>query len=73
MTLMIELCVPLALQVLVNKKEISGEEIDFIVNNYPAHTPASHILEETDPGALPFFKQEQQEGSEKEYNLLSTW
>ncbi|PSR91429.1 Inactive ATP-dependent zinc metalloprotease FTSHI 1 like [Actinidia chinensis var. chinensis] len=59
-------------KVLVNKKEISGKEIDFIVNNYPAHTPASRILEETDPGALPFFKQEQEEGSEMEYNLLST-
>lgn len=57
-------------KVLLNQKEISGEEIDFIVNSYPPHTPTSRILEEKDPGSLPFFKQEQ-ESQELEYSLLT--
>lgn len=56
-------------KVLLNQKEISGKEIDFIVNSYPPHTPTSRILEEKDPGSLPFFKQEQ-ESQELEYSLL---
>ncbi|KAF5938530.1 hypothetical protein HYC85_022789 [Camellia sinensis] len=57
-------------KVLLNQKEISGEEIDFILNSYPPHTPTSRILEEKDPGSLPFFKQEQ-ESQELEYSLLT--
>ncbi|XP_031280931.1 probable inactive ATP-dependent zinc metalloprotease FTSHI 1, chloroplastic [Pistacia vera] len=48
-----------AVKVLLNQKEISGEEIDFILNNYPPQTPLSHLLEEESPGTLPFIKQEQ--------------
>ncbi|CAL5433414.1 unnamed protein product [Camellia sinensis] len=57
-------------KVLLNQKEISGKEIDFILNSYPPHTPTSRILEEKDPGSLPFFKQEQ-ESQELEYSLLT--
>ncbi|XP_034710030.1 probable inactive ATP-dependent zinc metalloprotease FTSHI 1, chloroplastic isoform X2 [Vitis riparia] len=46
-------------KVLVEQKEISGEEIDFILNNYPPQTPVSCLLEEENPGSLPFGRQEQ--------------
>ncbi|MED6132000.1 putative inactive ATP-dependent zinc metalloprotease FTSHI 1, chloroplastic, variant 2 [Stylosanthes scabra] len=36
------------------KKEISGEELDFILNNYPPQTPVRVLEEEDDPGYLPF-------------------
>lgn len=60
-----------AFQVLLNQKEISGEEIDFILDNYPAHTATNLILEERDPGSLPFFSQKQEQDTELEYRLLS--
>ncbi|RVW15499.1 putative inactive ATP-dependent zinc metalloprotease FTSHI 1, chloroplastic [Vitis vinifera] len=44
--------------VLVEQKEISGEEIDFILNSYPPQTPVSCLLEEENPGSLPFGRQE---------------
>ncbi|KAK3228122.1 hypothetical protein Dsin_007984 [Dipteronia sinensis] len=56
-------------KVLLNKKEISGEEIDFILNNYPPQTPLSLLLEEENPGTLPFIKKEQ--GNEFEYALVN--
>lgn len=55
------------MQVLVNQKEISGEEIDFILNKYPPQTPISLLLEEENPGSLPVFNQA--EGRELEYAL----
>lgn len=58
------------LQVLLNQKEITGEEISFIIRNYPPHTPTSLILEERDPGSLPLFRRSQEEENEVEYNLL---
>lgn len=57
-------------KVLLNQKEISGEEINFIIKNYPPHTPTSLILEERDPGSLPLFRHSQEEENEVEYNLL---
>ena len=63
---------PFALQVLLNQKEISGEEIDFILDSYPPHTPINLILEEGDPGSLPFFSQKQKQDTELEYSLLSS-
>ncbi|XP_020581886.1 probable inactive ATP-dependent zinc metalloprotease FTSHI 1, chloroplastic [Phalaenopsis equestris] len=42
-------------KVLLDKKEISGDHIEFILDNYPAMTPARAVLEEKDPGSLPFF------------------
>ncbi|XP_017226438.1 probable inactive ATP-dependent zinc metalloprotease FTSHI 1, chloroplastic [Daucus carota subsp. sativus] len=56
-------------KVLLNQKEITGEEINFIIKNYPPHTPTSLILEERDPGGLPF-RQSQEEESEVEYSML---
>lgn len=47
------------IQVLLEQKEISGEELDFILNKYPPQTPISNLLEEENPGRLPFVKQEQ--------------
>jgi hypothetical protein len=58
------------LQVLLNQKEISGEEIDYILNNYPPQTRLSLLLEEENPGILPFFKQELE--NELDYALLTT-
>ncbi|KAL5750131.1 hypothetical protein ACOSP7_024734 [Xanthoceras sorbifolium] len=58
-----------AVKVLLNQKEISGEEIDFILNNYPPQTQLTLLLEEENPGTLPFIKQEQ--GSEFEYALVN--
>ncbi|KAK6263271.1 hypothetical protein QUC31_009087 [Theobroma cacao] len=49
-----------AVKVLLNQKEISGEEIDFILNKYPPQTPLSLLLGEENPGSLPFIKQEQE-------------
>ncbi|XVF12947.1 hypothetical protein REPUB_Repub08aG0164200 [Reevesia pubescens] len=55
-----------AVKVLLNQKEISGEEIDFILNNYPPQTPLSLLLEEENPGSLPFIKQEQEQEQERD-------
>ena len=57
------------IQVLVDQKEISGKEIDFILNKYPSQTPISLLLEEENPGSLPFNKQEEEQ--ELEYALLT--
>ncbi|OMO79789.1 Peptidase M41 [Corchorus capsularis] len=47
-------------KVLLNQKEISGEEIEFILDKYPPQTPLSLLLNEENPGSLPFIKQEQE-------------
>ncbi|XVE58083.1 hypothetical protein DITRI_Ditri04bG0142000 [Diplodiscus trichospermus] len=49
-----------AVKVLLNQKEISGEEIDFILNKYPPQTPLSLLMKEENPGSLPFIKREQE-------------
>lgn len=59
------------LQVLLNQKEISGEAIDFIIDNYPPHTPTSLILEERDPGSLPLFQQSREQDQASDYSLLA--
>ncbi|KAG6577136.1 putative inactive ATP-dependent zinc metalloprotease FTSHI 1, chloroplastic, partial [Cucurbita argyrosperma subsp. sororia] len=43
-----------AVKVLINQEEIVGEEIDFILDNYPPQTPISVLLQEENPGSLPF-------------------
>lgn len=58
-----------AVKVLVDQKEISGEEIDFILNKYPPQTPISLLLAEENPGSLPFIKQEEEH--DLEYALLT--
>lgn len=45
-------------RVLLDRKEISGDEIEFILNNYPAETPVNLVLEEENPGSLPFIEAE---------------
>ncbi|KAE8717160.1 FtsH extracellular protease family isoform 2 [Hibiscus syriacus] len=50
-----------AVKVLLNQKEINGEEIDFILNMYPPQTPWNLVLEEENPGNLAFIKQEQEQ------------
>lgn len=59
-------------KVLLNHKEIRGDDIEFIIDNYPPQTPTSLVLEERDPGSLPFFEQKQAELDEVEYSLLSS-
>ncbi|KAK9145525.1 hypothetical protein Sjap_005428 [Stephania japonica] len=41
-------------RVLLDKNEISGEEIEHILDKYPAETPITLLLEEENPGSLPF-------------------
>ncbi|KAL8138811.1 hypothetical protein V2J09_004812 [Rumex salicifolius] len=48
-----------AVKVLLEHKEISGVEIDYILDKYPPDTPVSLLLEEENPGSLPFFIEEQ--------------
>lgn len=43
-------------KVLLDSKEISGDQIDFILNNYPAETPVKLVLDEKSPGSLPLFR-----------------
>ena len=54
---MLLICLLLALQVLLNQMEISGEELDFILSKYPPETPLNILMEEENPGSLPFFKE----------------
>lgn len=57
-------------KVLLIQKEISGAEIDFIIDKYPAETPISQLLEEENPGSLPNFNEEQ--GYEIEHALTTS-
>ncbi|KAL7159897.1 hypothetical protein ABFS83_01G058300 [Erythranthe nasuta] len=56
-------------KVLIDQKEINGDEIDFIIDNYPPQTPTSLVLEERNPGSLPFFEQNEVQSNELEYTL----
>ncbi|XP_077212557.1 ftsH extracellular protease family [Tasmannia lanceolata] len=47
-----------AVQVLLDKNEISGNHIELILDRYPAETPVNLVLEEENPGSLPLFKEE---------------
>ncbi|KAJ7945062.1 ATP-dependent zinc metalloprotease FtsH [Quillaja saponaria] len=58
-----------AIKVLLDQTEISGEEIEFILNTYPPQTPIQLLLEEKNPGSLAFFNREQ--GRDLEYALLN--
>ncbi|KAG8659036.1 probable inactive ATP-dependent zinc metalloprotease FTSHI 1, chloroplastic [Manihot esculenta] len=58
-----------AVKVLLNQKEISGEDIDYILNNYPPQTRLSLLLEEENPGSLPFSRKV---GGELDYALLTS-
>ncbi|KAL6556449.1 putative inactive ATP-dependent zinc metalloprotease FTSHI 1, chloroplastic [Orobanche gracilis] len=60
------------IKVLLDRKEISGQEIDFILDNYPAETPTSVLLEERNPGSLPNLEHEQAHVNELEHNLLTS-
>lgn len=42
-------------KVLLNQKEISGAEIDHILDKYPAETPINLLLEEKNPESLPSY------------------
>ena len=43
-------------QVLLDSKEISGDQVEFILNSYPAETPVKPNLEEKSPGSLSLFR-----------------
>ncbi|XP_029120493.1 probable inactive ATP-dependent zinc metalloprotease FTSHI 1, chloroplastic isoform X2 [Elaeis guineensis] len=43
-------------KVLLDNKEINGDQIEFILNSYAAETPVKLVLEEKNPGSLPFFE-----------------
>ncbi|KAD2394491.1 hypothetical protein E3N88_41468 [Mikania micrantha] len=47
------------IKVLLRQMEMTGDEIDYILDKYPPNTPTSRLLEEGDPGSLEFFKQTQ--------------
>ncbi|CAN4127238.1 unnamed protein product [Withania somnifera] len=59
-------------KVLLNRREISGDEIDLILSHYPPNTPTSLLLEERDPGSLPFFDENQEQHNNIEYSLSSS-
>lgn len=48
------------MQVLLDNKEISGDQIEFIIDSYPAETPVKLVLEEKNPGSLPDFHVERE-------------
>ncbi|OVA00957.1 Peptidase M41 [Macleaya cordata] len=56
-------------KVLLDKKEISGEQMEFIIDKYPAETPINLLLQEENPGSLPFFEIEN--GRDLELSLLT--
>ncbi|MBA0583841.1 probable inactive ATP-dependent zinc metalloprotease FTSHI 1, chloroplastic [Gossypium raimondii] len=60
-----------AVKVLLNQKEINGGEIDYILNKYPPQTPLNLVLEEENPGSLPFIKQEQEREPDLQQVLLT--
>ncbi|VVB11889.1 unnamed protein product [Arabis nemorensis] len=41
-------------KVLLSQKEMSGEAIDYILDHYPPQTPLNSLLQEQNPGSLPF-------------------
>ncbi|KAJ0986117.1 hypothetical protein J5N97_004473 [Dioscorea zingiberensis] len=45
-------------KVLLDNKEINGDQIEFIIDSYPAETPVNLVLEEKNPGSLPDFHME---------------
>ncbi|XP_039117486.1 probable inactive ATP-dependent zinc metalloprotease FTSHI 1, chloroplastic [Dioscorea cayenensis subsp. rotundata] len=47
-------------KVLLDNKEISGDQIEFIIDSYPAETPVKLVLEEKNPGSLPDFHVERE-------------
>ncbi|PPD74523.1 hypothetical protein GOBAR_DD28550 [Gossypium barbadense] len=59
-----------AVKVLLNQKEINGGEIDYILNKYPPQTPLNLVLEEENPGSLPFIKQEQEQEREPDLHQV---
>lgn len=44
------------MKVLLDNKEIRGDQIEFILDSYPTETPVKVVLEEKNPGSLPFFE-----------------
>ncbi|CAA0812076.1 FtsH extracellular protease family [Striga hermonthica] len=61
------------IKVILDRKEISGHEIDYILDKYPPQTPTSTVLEERNPASLPIFEQEQQtQSNELDYALLTS-
>ncbi|XP_024996528.1 probable inactive ATP-dependent zinc metalloprotease FTSHI 1, chloroplastic [Cynara cardunculus var. scolymus] len=60
-------------KVLLRQLEMSGDEIEFILDMYPPNTPTSRLLEEGDPSSLSFFKQTQEREHDVEfkYSILN--
>ncbi|KAL7597102.1 hypothetical protein Lser_V15G30269 [Lactuca serriola] len=58
-------------KVLLCQMDMTGDEIELILDEYPPNTPTSRLLEEGDPGSLSFFKQKKGEDLEMEYSILS--
>ncbi|CAI9094336.1 OLC1v1030060C1 [Oldenlandia corymbosa var. corymbosa] len=61
-----------AVKVLLNQQEISGDEIEFILDNYPPDAPVNLVLEERDPGSLRLFSRKQEQEDKLEHNLLTS-
>ncbi|PIN05433.1 hypothetical protein CDL12_22027 [Handroanthus impetiginosus] len=59
-------------KVVLDQKEISGDAIDFIIDNYPPQTPTSLVLEERNPGNLPLFEEKQAENNESMFTLSTS-
>ncbi|KAI3873728.1 hypothetical protein MKX03_029458 [Papaver bracteatum] len=56
-------------RVLLDNMEISEDELEYILDNYPSETPLKLLLEEENPGTLPFFETEN--GLDSELSFLT--
>ena len=59
-------------QVLLNQKEMSGAEIDLILDKYPAETPITVLLDEECPDSLPSSGEERGQELEHVFSTTST-
>lgn len=59
-------------KVLLNQKEMSGAEIDRILDKYPAETPITVLLDEECPDSLPSYSEERGQELEHVFSTTST-
>ncbi|KAJ8436544.1 hypothetical protein Cgig2_031485 [Carnegiea gigantea] len=59
-------------KVLLNQKEMSGAEIDRILDKYPAETPMTVLLDEECPDSLPSYGEERGQELEHVFSTTST-
>ena len=58
-------------RVLLNQKEMSGAEIDLILDSYPAETPIAALLDEERPDSLPSYGEARGQDVEHPFSTAS--